>query len=193
MSSTMNAINLIFTLLLILQSNCIIHAFSPSTPIRTSTSTSTTTSRSNTILLNLSYSPLTTTDSDTYTLTDSNNNEFKIGSIVQLTQPIQAYHVPAKAFGSFDDQHPLSPTTQTFLPLTNVDNVERKEKCLKLPIGFKGIVTRVYNIHDLDASLPIVVKFVQEGVDVGGGVNECQVPATFTMHFETYELLVVMG
>ena len=76
--------------------------------------------------------------------------------------------------------------TKEFIPAP--EDAERKDKCLVLPVGMRGVVNRVYDVEDLGPQHPIVVIFTPgENNDEG-----FEPPMKFVMHFETYELEVVV-
>lgn len=107
---------------------------------------------------------------------DSNGKEFEVGKVVRVVSDFKAYHVGKKGFGTFD------PETKEFVPAPEAG--ERGKKCLSVPAGLRGVVTRVYDLDDLDASQPILVKFVKdENADEGYAP-----PLTFLMHFDNHEV-----
>eukprot|EP00565_Helicotheca_tamesis_P007737 CAMPEP_0185737884 /NCGR_PEP_ID=MMETSP1171-20130828/31515_1 /TAXON_ID=374046 /ORGANISM="Helicotheca tamensis, Strain CCMP826" /LENGTH=143 /DNA_ID=CAMNT_0028408923 /DNA_START=220 /DNA_END=651 /DNA_ORIENTATION=+ len=107
---------------------------------------------------------------------DSNGNEFTVGKVIRVVSDLKAYQVPKSGFGSFDSE------TKEFMP--EADAGERGNKCLVIPAGLRGVVTRVYDLNDLDASQPVLVKFVK-----GENGDEGYVPpVTFLMHFDNHEV-----
>lgn len=112
-------------------------------------------------------------------LSDENKDLVMVGCTVRLTSETRAFQVPRKGMGCFQDG--------SFVPLDFDKDVPRKDMCLVLPKGMRATVTRVYDLDEFDASLPIVCKF-EEGNGFGG---EYVPPATFTMHFDKHELEVV--
>lgn len=112
-------------------------------------------------------------------LSDENKSIFLVGCTVQLVSDKRAYQVPRKGMGCFQDG--------SFTPLDFDKDVSRRDMCLVLPKGMRAKVTRVYDLDEFDASLPIVCKF-EEGNGFGGDYVP---PATFTMHFDTHEIEVV--
>lgn len=118
-----------------------------------------------------------------FKLMDVNNAEFTLGCTVQTTKEIKAYHVGKKGSGKYNGN--------TFDPIDwekEGDDVPREKRCLVMPKGFRGVVTRVYDVTELDASLPVLVKFVA-GDSLGG---EFEPPVTFSMHLEDSEVEVVV-
>jgi len=116
-------------------------------------------------------------------LMDMNNVEFTQGCTVQTTKEIKAFHVGKKGSGTYNGN--------TFVPIDwdkEGDDVPREKKCLVMPKGFRGVVNRVYDVNDLDASLPVLVKFVA-GDSMGG---EFEPPVSFLMHLEESEVEVVV-
>mmetsp|Transcript_4904 Transcript_4904/g.6639 ORF Transcript_4904/g.6639 Transcript_4904/m.6639 type:complete len:183 (-) Transcript_4904:206-754(-) len=112
-------------------------------------------------------------------LFDTNDKQFVEGAVVRVIAPLRAFQVNKKWYGSFDEE------SKEFVPAD--PDGERRTKCLVLPIGLRGVVTRVYDIEDLGPQHPIVVRF-KPGVHTDEGFNP---PTLFIMHFETYELEVV--
>lgn len=112
-------------------------------------------------------------------LLDRNDNEFQVGCIVRVNSSTKkAFHVSKKAYGYFNEE-------KEFIPC--VDATERTDRCLLVPEGLRGTVTRIYDINDLSTNFPILVKFVK-GENVEEGYSS---PQTFTMHFDTTEVDVV--
>jgi hypothetical protein len=112
-------------------------------------------------------------------LVDGNGKEFTKDCTVQTTKDMKAFQVPKKGYGSFDGT--------TFVPL-DAEGAARKDSCLVMPKGLRGIVNRVYNTDEFDTIMPIVVKFVS-GDSMGG---EIEPPVTFLMHLEEGEVEVVV-
>lgn len=118
-------------------------------------------------------------------LMDGNNVEFTQGCTVQTTRELKAYHVGKKGSGTYDDGN-------SFVPLDwekeGEDGIPRERRCLVMPKGFRGVVTRVYDVSEFDASLPVLVKFTA-GDSLGGMFEP---PVTFSMHLEENEVEVVV-
>jgi len=116
-------------------------------------------------------------------LADGNDVEFTQGCTVKIKKGMKAYQVPRKGAGSFADDN-------SFVPLDwdTEGGVPRIERCLVMPEGMRGVVSRVYDLDEFDASQPIVAKFVAD--DAAGG--DYASPVTFFMHFDTHELEVVV-
>lgn len=112
---------------------------------------------------------------------DSNGNEFTVGRIVRVVaSDLKAYHVMPKGHGKFD------PTTKEFIPAPG--GGERGVKNLVIPVGLRGVVTRVYDTHDIGSNLPILVKFAP-GANVEEGFDP---PVPFIMHFDSHEVECVV-
>jgi hypothetical protein len=111
-------------------------------------------------------------------LVDGNGKEFTKDCTVQTTKEMKAYQVAKKGYGSFDGT--------TFVPL-DVEDAARKDSCLVMPKGIRGVVNRVYKTDEFDTIMPIVVKF-KSGESMGG---EFEPPLTFLMHLEEGEVEVV--
>eukprot|EP00567_Pseudictyota_dubia_P006929 CAMPEP_0197453948 /NCGR_PEP_ID=MMETSP1175-20131217/36494_1 /TAXON_ID=1003142 /ORGANISM="Triceratium dubium, Strain CCMP147" /LENGTH=199 /DNA_ID=CAMNT_0042987385 /DNA_START=110 /DNA_END=709 /DNA_ORIENTATION=- len=115
------------------------------------------------------------------TVEDSNGNEFSEGVVVRVLTSEKAYQVPAKGWGTFDLDN------KDFIPAPG-DVSERESRCLVVPVGLRGVVTKVIRLNNLSASLPVQVKFMpgkynEEGYDA---------PVAFLMHFRSSELEVVV-
>uniref|UniRef100_A0A7S2A786 Ferredoxin thioredoxin reductase alpha chain domain-containing protein n=1 Tax=Trieres chinensis TaxID=1514140 RepID=A0A7S2A786_TRICV len=110
---------------------------------------------------------------------DSNGTELAEGQIVRVIVAMKAFHVPKKDRGKFD------PETKAFVPAET--DKKRGDNCLEVPVGMRGVVTRVYDTNDISASHPVLVKFAP-GEHSGDGYDP---PATFLMHFRSKEVEVV--
>ena len=113
---------------------------------------------------------------------DEGGVELEEGFVVQITRQLKAYQVGKKAFGSFAEDKSFQP-----IDWEKEGGVKRADKCLVMPKGLRGVVDRVIDTNDSDASHPIYVKFV--GGDALGGDYES--PITFHMHMKKNELEVV--
>jgi hypothetical protein len=116
-------------------------------------------------------------------LLDDKGTEFTVGCIIETTKEVKAFQIARKAYGRFSEED------GSFIPLEyeNLSEVPRFEKCLVMPVGFRGTVTRVYDIDEFDATQPIIAKFF-EGETCEGDFAP---PMTFMMHFDTPEINVV--
>mmetsp|Transcript_24083 Transcript_24083/g.33660 ORF Transcript_24083/g.33660 Transcript_24083/m.33660 type:complete len:181 (-) Transcript_24083:118-660(-) len=107
---------------------------------------------------------------------DKNGIDFVVGSVIRVTaENVKAFQVPPKGFGTFDE-------SKAFVPASNTG--ERGLKNLALPIGLRGVVTKVYDIDEVSANWPIQVKFMP-GKNTDEGYDP---PVAFLMHFEEHEL-----
>mmetsp|Transcript_30749 Transcript_30749/g.73234 ORF Transcript_30749/g.73234 Transcript_30749/m.73234 type:complete len:176 (-) Transcript_30749:3834-4361(-) len=109
--------------------------------------------------------------------TDSNGKTIEVGSTVRVStggKVTKAFHVTKKLHGSFESE------TKKFTP-SDDDNF------FVLPDGLQGTVTKVISPEIGDRPQPIVVKFGPNG-EVDAGFD---LPATFSMHMSTKEILVV--
>lgn len=110
-------------------------------------------------------------------LEDSEGNELKVGSIIKVAvEGLKAFQVNKKGFGSFVDGE--------FSP--NQDASERRDKHLELPVGLRGIVTKLYDVDEISSNLPIQAKF-----EPGKHDSEPDPPVTFLMHFSPNEVEAV--
>jgi hypothetical protein len=111
---------------------------------------------------------------------DKNGKELTVGSVVQISVPdLKAFQVQSKGFGHFEDG--------TFVPLVVDNTTPRAFKNLVLPVGMRGIVTKVYDPDGaVSVNLPVQVKFVPGAYP---GLNP---PVPFLMHFETNEIETVV-
>jgi hypothetical protein len=105
---------------------------------------------------------------------DGNGMTFKPDCCVRvIKQDCKAYQVNAKYRGSFDVK------TKEFVPNATL-------KYLAVPVGLRGVVTKVYNVDLVHANFPIRVKF-QRGQHTEEGYDT---PSDFVMHFESDEIEV---
>eukprot|EP00560_Eucampia_antarctica_P001027 CAMPEP_0197841250 /NCGR_PEP_ID=MMETSP1437-20131217/46069_1 /TAXON_ID=49252 ORGANISM="Eucampia antarctica, Strain CCMP1452" /NCGR_SAMPLE_ID=MMETSP1437 /ASSEMBLY_ACC=CAM_ASM_001096 /LENGTH=170 /DNA_ID=CAMNT_0043450975 /DNA_START=388 /DNA_END=900 /DNA_ORIENTATION=- len=119
-------------------------------------------------------------DGEVATLLDRNDVEFEVGCIVRVNSSnYKAHHVSKKGFGYFNEDKEF---------VLSLDVAERGKKCLSIPEGLRGAVTRVYDINTLGTNFPIRVKFIKGENDEEGYAS----PLTFTMHFEKNEVDVVV-
>jgi hypothetical protein len=102
---------------------------------------------------------------------DDSGREYTVGAVVRVAKEgLKAFQVRPDAKGTFNDK-------KEFVP-------DKKLKYLVLPVGMRGTVTKVYNINEISANLPVQVKF-----DPGENNDEgYDPPAPFIMHFEGSEL-----
>ena len=124
---------------------------------------------------------MTTSTARFMILQDTHGNNIAVGSVVRISAPnLKAYQVQPKAFGQFQDGK--------FVPLSS-ESKERSMKNLVLPVGMRGVVTKVYDSEGaVSSNLPVQVKFVP-GQHVEEGFDP---PVPFLMHFETFEIDAVV-
>jgi len=107
---------------------------------------------------------------------DKNGKPLSIGSVVRVAKEgLKAYQVPPKGRGTFNDD-------KEFVPAPS--NGERATKCLVIPEGMHGVVTKIIAAEALSANFPVAVQFVpgensEEGYDP---------PVRFAMHFGATEI-----
>ena len=104
---------------------------------------------------------------------------FEVGSVVRVVaKDLKAYQVPPKAYGSFDSD-------KNFVPAP--EGGDRLTQNLKIPVGLRGVVNKIYDDNEVSANFPIQVKFVPgEHVDEG-----FDTPVQFLAHFSPDEVEVV--
>jgi hypothetical protein len=126
---------------------------------------------------NLFSGPFANTGKDTeHTLEDANGKVISLGIIVRVAREgLKAYQVPPKGKGSFDSD-------KKFVPMP-ADSL-RGFRSLKLPVGIRGVVTKVYDERQIGANFPIQVKFVP-GQNTDEGYDP---PVSFLMHFLADEI-----
>ena len=110
---------------------------------------------------------------------DKNGEMIGVGSVIRVAvENLKAHQVPAKAYGSFNEDKEFVPADE---------GVSRSGKNLILPVGLRGVVSKVYNTEDISANLPIQVKFTP--ADKGGNDEEgYDPPVAFMMHFNPREV-----
>lgn len=106
---------------------------------------------------------------------DQNGKAFEVGAIVRVVTESKAYQVPVKGFGSFNEDKEF---------VAAPEDAPRGTKNLVLPVGMRGVVTKVYDIDDISANFPIQVKFMP-GKNTEEGYDP---PVAFIMHFDTFEI-----
>jgi len=91
-----------------------------------------------------------------------------------VSDNLKAFQVNRKSRGCFDLD------TKKFIPAQDV-NVQ---KYLLLPVGLEGTITRIYDLDELGANFPVVVRF-----DVWKeGEEGFKLPSKFVMHFAEDEV-----
>ena len=107
------------------------------------------------------------------------DNPFKVGAVVRIAaEGIKAYQVKPKGFGKFDEN-------KNFVPA--LKGGPRDTKNLVVPVGMRGVVTKVYDVDDISANFPIQVKFTP-GENTDEGYDP---PIPFIMHLLPEELELV--
>eukprot|EP00979_Chaetoceros_neogracilis_P011259 scaffold2727_cov275-Chaetoceros_neogracile.AAC.30 len=104
-------------------------------------------------------------------LVDGNGVKFTKDGTVQTTKLMKAYQSRKKGYGSYEG------TTFVPLDMEKEGGVTRADKCFVIPMGLRGIVSKVYDLDEFDASQPIVAKFIA-GDSMGG---EYEPPITNTV------------
>ena len=143
----------------------------------------------NAIILSQSFVPFADVtepkNSEPIEQVDANGKTFSPGVTVAIAPntKVTAYHVPKAAYGSFD------PNTREFIPAEE-SNLSRGTRCLILPEGMRGEVTKVYNVNEWDRAHPILVEF-KEGSDRAGIDGGFILPKSFSMHLSASEIVVV--
>lgn len=103
---------------------------------------------------------------------DAQGKEFAPQSVVRIVSDgLKAFQVSAKGRGRFEGG----------------SFVAHDEPYLSLPVGLRGIVTKVYDVDHVSANFPVQVKFVP-GEHVDGGLDT---PVPFLMHFLPNEIEIV--
>jgi hypothetical protein len=110
---------------------------------------------------------------------DKNGKVIEVGSVVRVAvENLKAYQVPAKSFGTFNENKEFVPAPA---------DAPRGTKNLVLPIGLRGVVSKVYDGDDISANFPIQVKFMP--ADKGGNADEgYDAPVALIMHFDPNEI-----
>lgn len=107
---------------------------------------------------------------------DSNGKKFEVGSVVRVSvEGLKQYQIPPKGFGYFDSK-------KNFIPDESTD--KSVKKALLLPVGLRGIVTKVYNVDVVSANFPVQAKF-EKGKYTDEGYDP---PCQFIMHFMPDEI-----
>ena len=110
------------------------------------------------------------------TLQDKNGKTIQVGVVVRVAvEGLKAYQVPIKGQGSFS-------AAKEFVPAA--ENSPRGTKNLLLPVGIRGVVSKVYDYDDISANFPVQVKFLP-GKNTEEGYDP---PVAFIMHFLTDEI-----
>jgi len=104
---------------------------------------------------------------------DKNGQEFTEGRVVRICKAgLKAHQVPSKGKGSYDGTTFMADPTTPYLIL---------------PVGLRGVVTRVIDTKAVSANFPIRVKF-EPDVETEEGYSA---PVPFLMHFLPQEVEIV--
>jgi len=107
---------------------------------------------------------------------DPNGKEFTVGAVVRVcVDGLKTFQIPPKGLGYYDDDKKF--VLETMEPQT-------EKGSLKLPIGLRGTVAKVYDEREISANFPIQVKF-EPGSNTDEGYDS---PVVFVMHFKPDEL-----
>lgn len=113
------------------------------------------------------------TTPSTETLTDTNGQEFTVGAIVRVcSKGLKQFQITPKGHGYFDDNGQFVAATGPGKPH------------LKIPVGLRGTITKVYDETVLSANFPIQVSFIP-GQNTEDGLDP---PVRFLMHFAVTEV-----
>jgi hypothetical protein len=113
-------------------------------------------------------------------IVDKNGNLFVVGGVVRIcASGLKAFQTNSKGFGRYNAE-------KEFVPDSGAD--AGAKKCLELPEGLRGVVTKVYDERVISANLPIQVKFAS-GAHADEGYDA---PTTFLMHFAPEEVECVL-
>ena len=109
-------------------------------------------------------------------LQDPNGKEYTVGATVRVgVEGLKFFQIPPKGAGHYDDNKNF---------VQQREEPENEKKSLKLPVGMRGTVTKVYDEREISANLPIQVKF-EPGKNTEEGYDP---PVAFVMHFMAHEL-----
>jgi hypothetical protein len=108
---------------------------------------------------------------------DKNGKPMSVGSVVRVVaaKNMRAYQVPAKGRGEFNEN-------KEFVPAPT--DGERRTKNLLLPVGMRGVVSKVYEVDTISSNFPVQVKFTP-GENMDEGYDP---PVAFLMHFGAQEV-----
>jgi hypothetical protein len=122
---------------------------------------------------------ISVTDEPPVEIQDKNGKVIEVGYVVRVAvENIKAYQVPAKSFGTFNENKEFVPSPA---------DAPRGTKNLVLPIGLRGVVSKLYDSDDISANFPIQVKFMPG--DKGGNTDEgYDPPVALIMHFDPNEI-----
>ena len=107
---------------------------------------------------------------------DPNGKEFTAGAVVRVcVEGLKTFQISPKGLGYYDDDKNF--VLETVEP-------ETEKGSLKLPVGLRGTITKVYDDREISANYPVQVKF-EPGVNTEEGYDP---PVVFAMHFMAHEL-----
>ena len=131
------------------------------------------------LCMNLGPRDEITTEDTPAQVKDRNGKFIEVGSVVRVAvEGLKAYQVPQKAWGIFNDDKEFVPAPE---------DAPSSLKNLLLPIGIRGVVTKLYDNDSISANFPIQVKLAPS--DKGGDTEEgYDPPVFFTMHFGPQEI-----
>lgn len=106
---------------------------------------------------------------------DPNGVEFTVGAVVRVcVEGLKTFQIGPKGLGYYDDDKNFVSTAEA----------KTEKGSLKLPVGLRGTVTKVYDEREISANYPIQVKF-EPGSNTEEGYDS---PVVFAMHFLPNEL-----
>jgi hypothetical protein len=106
---------------------------------------------------------------------DKNGTPIEVGCVVRVAKEMEAYQVPAKGRGSYNER-------KEFVPIEK--EASRARQNLLLPEGIRGVVIKTYNSEDISANFPVKVQFTP-GENTDEGYDP---PVAFIMHFDPSEI-----
>jgi hypothetical protein len=111
----------------------------------------------------------------TITVTDKNGKQVSVGNVIRVAQELKAHQVPPAGRGGYNQDRQFVPDSAS--------------KHLLVPVGLRGVVTKVYSDGDLSANFKIQVKFTpgMENNDEG-----YEPPVAFQMHFGSDEVECIL-
>lgn len=113
---------------------------------------------------------------DEVTAEDKNGDIIKVGTVVRVAvESLQAFQIPPKGRGTFN-------INKEFVAAP--PDAGRASRNLLLPVGLRGVVTKIIASDGVTANFPIQVKFTP-GENTDEGYDP---PAAFAMHFDAGEI-----
>jgi len=123
--------------------------------------------------------PTAPTTATTTTTERTLQQKYPVGAMAKISIPtLKAFHINKKARGTFSEE-------------TKAFQADESSDHLKLPVGLTGTISRVYDLEELGANFPIIVKFGFGGE--GDERSEFKLPpgVKLTMHFDSDEVELV--